>query len=158
MYTLNSCRRQNCSSMKKGVVFQFYRLSKLSLLRSPQATFQPPIFLLSLFLKRNRLSFNQLFAQKWANLYPVPQVLWDRLPRSAARVNKFFQQFSSRSHKDCSSVIFPSRSDDIHEALRFPACLRTHTLCAKIIVAARPRPDTPKQAHSIFFIDIASVA
>ena len=69
-------------------------------------------------------------------------------PQVSGKSQPIFQHLQSQ--KDCSSVTFPSRSDDIHEAPRFPACLRTHTLCAKIIVAARPRPDTPKQAHSIF--------
>ena len=69
-------------------------------------------------------------------------------PQVSGKSQPIFQHLQSQ--KDCSSVTFPSRSDDIHEALWYPACLWTHSLCAKITAAARSRPDTPQQAHSIF--------
>ena len=42
-------------------------------------------YILITFLKQNQAIIIQFFAQKWVNLYPVIQVLWKRLPRSAAR-------------------------------------------------------------------------
>ena len=45
-------------------------------------------------------------------------------PQVSGKSQPIFQHLQSQ--KDCSSVTFPSRSDDIHEALQYPACLRTH--------------------------------
>ena len=73
------------SLLIKGVVFHFSQLLSLKAYYFLHRQHNSHYLFLSLFLKRNRLYFNQLFAQKWVNLYPVIQVLWKRLPRSAAR-------------------------------------------------------------------------
>jgi hypothetical protein len=112
------------------------------------------LYFLSLFLKRNRLSFNQLFAQKRANLYLVIQVLWKRLPRSEARKS---YNFNDRSLKDCSLVTFPSRSDDIHEILQFPACMRTHLQHVRKSQRRLPSRYSSASTQHLFFC-IASVA
>ena len=69
-------------------------------------------------------------------------------PLVSGKSQPIFQHL--RSQKGCSSVAFPSRSDDIHEALWHPACLWTHSLCAKTTAAARSRSDITQQAYSIF--------
>ena len=112
------------------------------------------IYFLLLFLKRNRLSFNQLFAQKRANLYQVIQVLWKRLPRSEARKS---YNINERSHKDCSLVTFPSCLDDIHEILQFPACMRTQLQHVRKSQRRLPSRYSPASTQHLFF-RIASVA
>ena len=142
------------SLLIKGVVFHFSQLLSLKAYYFLHRQHNSHYLFLSLFLKQNRLYFNQLFAQKWVNLYPVIQVLWKRLPRSEARKS---YNINERSHKDCSLVTFPSRSDDIHEILQFPACMRTHVQHVRKSQRRLPSRYSPASTQHLFF-RIASVA
>ena len=61
----------------------------------------------------------------------------------------------SKSNQHCSSVIFPLRSVDIHEDLRSPASLWTHSICVRNS-QWRQRPDTPLLAPKYSFHSKAS--
>ena len=105
------------------------------------------------FLKRNLAISHSIFAQKRANLYLATRFSGSDSP--GQRQENY--PTSHQLHQCCSSVTFPSRSDDIHEALQQPASCEHTQICVRNSVAVSVQI-LHSQHHESRTFDNASVA